>query len=314
MSLATHSPRTAANDLLTAAMPAAFVFLWSSGFIGAKLGMPYTEPFTFLALRFLLAAAILLPFLVLLRTPWPRSWADAGHITATGLLLNVGCLGSCFYALSLGLPGAIIAVIGGLQPLLTGILASTLLGERVTARQWLGLFLGFGGVVLVLSDKLSLAGAPPLAIGAAFMGLAAITAATLYQKRFCADVPLRSGAAIQFVTSSALILPIAMFAEDFTVRWTGEFIFALLWLSIALSIGALSLYWLLVKRGAASKVTSLFYLTPPTTAVMGWLAFGEQFGTAALIGMAIAVAGVALATREAGQQAGKDMPSRRARD
>lgn len=309
MSLATHSPRTAMEDFLTAAMPATFVFLWSSGFIGAKLGMPYTEPFTFLALRFLLAAAILVPFLVVWRTPWPRSWADAGHITMTGILLNVVCLGSCFYALSLGLPGAIVAVIGGLQPLLTGVLASTLLGEKVTMRQWLGLVLGFGGVVLVLSDKLSLAGAPPVAILSAFMGLAGITAATLYQKRFCADVPLRSGTAIQFATSATVILPVAIFAEGFTVRWTGEFVFALLWLSIALSIGALSLYWLLVRRGEAAKVTSLFYLTPPTTAVMGWLVFGEQFGAIALLGMAIAVAGVALATREGDPRGGKDAPS-----
>jgi drug/metabolite transporter (DMT)-like permease len=298
MSIAVENRRAASQDYLTAAMSAAFVFLWSSGFIGAKFGLPSAGVFTFLAMRFLLASALLVPFLILLRTPWPSSWRDAGHIAVSGLLLNIGCLGSCFYAMSLGLPGGIVAVIGGLQPLLTGILAAHLLREDVDARQWLGLGLGFAGVVAVLSDRLSLGTAPASAIGFAFFGLVCITLATLYQKRFCANVPLRSGAAIQLGASALFCLPAAMLVEGFSVQWSPELVLALLWLAGPLSLGALTLLWALVRRGAASKVSSLFYLTPPITALMGWLFFGDRLGVVALIGMAVVVAGVALATQQ----------------
>ena len=298
MSVALENRPAATVDALALTMAGAFVVLWSSGFIGAKFGVPYAGAFTFLTLRFWLALALLLPALVLWRTPWPQSWADAGHMAVAGILLNVGCLGGCFYAISLGLPSAIVAVIGGLQPLLTGVVAGTLLGERVSARQWLGLSLGFAGIVMVLSDKLTLGSAPPLAIVTAFLGLLGITGATLYQKRFCTGIPLRSGAAIQLAASSMITFPIALAMDGFAVHWTGEFVLALLWLAGGLSIGALMLLWALVRRGAASKVSSLFYLTPPTTAVMGWAFFGERFGTLALIGMTVVVIGVALATRQ----------------
>jgi drug/metabolite transporter (DMT)-like permease len=303
MSLAIENRRVATADFATAAMAAAFVVLWSSGFIGAKLGLPYAGAFTFLALRFLLASALLLPFVLLWQAPLPRSWGDAAHIAFSGILLNCGCLGGCFYAISLGLPAGIVAVIGGLQPLLTGILAATFLRERVTAGQWIGLVLGFAGVVLVLSDRLSVGNAPTIAVVFAFLGLSSITLATIYQKRFCTNVPLWSGAAIQLTTSAVIMLAAGVLMEGFTVRWSGELAVALLWLAVALSIGALTLLWALVKRGAASKVSSLFYLTPPTTAVMGWLFFGERFGAAGLLGMAVVVAGVALATRERNQPA-----------
>jgi len=310
MSLTLESRRAVLADVASAAMPLTFVFLWSTGFIGAKLGLPHAGPFTFLSLRYLLAAALLLPFAILWHAPWPRSWADAGHIAVTGLLVNCGCLGACFYALSLGLPTAVVALIGGLQPILTGVFAGALLRERVSTWQWLGLGLGFAGVLLVLSDRLSLGSAPPIAIAAAFMGLLAITAATLYQKRFCANVPLRSGALIQLTLSAAVMLPIAAMTEGVAVNWNGEFVFALVWLAVVLSLGALTLLWALVRKGAAAKVSSLFYLTPPTTAVMGWLVFDERFGALALLGMAVVVAGVALAARDTAQPAAvKTTPS-----
>ncbi len=298
MSIALESRRASAQNTITVAMSVAFVFLWSSGFIGAKFGLSSVGAFTFLALRFLLAGALLVPFLILLRTPWPSSWRDTVHIAVSGMLLNVGCLGSSFYAMSLGLPGGIVAVIGGLQPLLTGILAAYLLREQVDGRQWLGLGLGFGGVVMVLSDKLSLGNAPFSAVALAFLALVCITLATLYQKRFCANVPLRSGAAIQLGVSALACLAVAFPAEGFAVEWSTVLVGALLWLAGPLSLGALTLLWLLVRRGAASKVSSLFYLTPPITALMGWLFFGDRLGVVALIGMAVVVAGVALATQQ----------------
>lgn len=303
MSLAIENRRVVGADFVTAAMAGAFVVLWSSGFVGAKFGLPYAGAFTFLALRFMLAGALLLPFVLLWRAPWPRNWGDAAHIAFSGVLLNCGCLGGCFYAMSLGLPAGIVAVIGGLQPLLTGILAAAFLGERVTARQWIGLVLGFAGVVLVLSDRLSVGNAPALAVVSAFVGLSSITLATIYQKRFCTNVPLWSGAAIQLTTSSIVMVAAGLLVEGFAVRWSGELAAALLWLAVALSIGALTLLWALVRRGAASKVSSLFYLTPPITAIMGWLFFGERFGVAGLLGMTVVVAAVALATREQNQPA-----------
>ena len=298
MSIAVENRRFAAQDYATAAMSAAFVFLWSSGFIGAKFGLPSAGVFTFLTLRFLLASALLWPFLILLRTPWPSSWRDTGHIAVSGLMVNVGCLGSCFYAISLGLPAAVVALIGGLQPLLTGMLASYLLREEVNGRQWFGLGLGFAGVVMVLSDRLSLGNAPGAAIAFAFTGLISITLATLYQKRFATNVPLRSGAAIQLGVSALACLPVAMLSEGFAVAWNMQFVAALFWLAGPLSLGALTLLWLLVRRGAASKVSNLFYLTPPITALMAWLLFGDRLGALALAGMAVVVAGVALATQQ----------------
>ena len=298
MSLAVEGRQAAIQDYATAAMSAAFVFLWSTGFMGAKYGLPFAGVFTFLSLRFLLASALLVPFLLLLRTPRPSSWRDTGHMAISGLMLNVGCLGGGFYAMSLGLPGGIVAVIGALQPLLTGILASYLLREDVDGRQWLGLGLGFAGVVMVLSDRLSLNSAPFAATVFAFLGLISITVATLYQKRFCANVPLRSGAAIQLGVSALACLGPAFLLEGFEAQWTMQLLGALLWLAGPLSLGALTLLWLLIRRGAASKVSSLFYLVPPVTAAMGWLLFDERLGAIALTGMAVVVAGVALATQQ----------------
>lgn len=297
MSLAIENRRPLADDALALSLAGLFVVLWSTGFIGGKFGLPYAGPFTFLTLRFALALAMLVPLLLIWQTPWPQSWRDVGHMAVAGLLLNIGCLGGCFYAMSLGLPSAVVAVIGGLQPLLTAMFAGVFLGERVRVRQWLGLGLGFVGIVMLLSDKISLGSAPPVAIVAAFAGLTGITATTLYQKRFCTGIPVRSGAAIQLAAALVVTLPLGLAMDGLAVHWTDEFVLALLWLA-GLSIGVMILLWVLVRRGAASKVSSLFYLTPPTTALMGWAFFGERFGTLALLGMAIVVIGVALATRE----------------
>jgi drug/metabolite transporter (DMT)-like permease len=299
MSLSVESRPAAFTNFAAAAMPLTFVFLWSTGFIAAKLALPHTGPLTLVALRFLIAAALLIPLVILWRAPWPASWRDVGHIAVTGVLVNCLALGGGAFALSLGLPTAIAALIGGLQPMLTGVLAGPALGEKVSNRQWLGLGLGFAGLVLVLSDKLSLQYAPPLAIVGAFAALIGMTVATLYQKRFCANMPLRSGAAIQFTAASAIMLPIAILAEGLAVEWTPVFALTLGWLAGGLSLGALTLFWILVRRGAAAKVSSLFYLTPPVTAVMGWLTFNERLGLLALIGMIVVSAGVILATRQA---------------
>ncbi len=274
--------------------PGVFVFLWSTGFIGAKLGLPSAEPMTFLALRFSLVSACLLAFVLIVRAPWPQSWAAAGHIAIVGLLLHGVYLGGVFASIDLGVEAGVSALIVGVQPLLTAVAAGPVLGERVTPRQWLGLLLGFLGVTLVVWQKLALGLGTPLGMSLSVLALFGITAGTLYQKRFCSEMPLRSGNAIQFAAATLATGLLAFGFESRIIDWTPEFVFAMAWLVIVLSFGAVSLLIILIRRGAASRVASLFYLVPPSTAILAWLIFDERFGPLALAGMALVVLGVAL--------------------
>ncbi|MDX5445371.1 MAG: DMT family transporter [Zoogloeaceae bacterium] len=286
------------GPLLTAAMPLLFVVLWSTGFIGGKLGLPYAEPLTFLAIRYALVLALMLPLVLLTHAPWPSDRRQYLHIGVSGLLVHGLYLGGVFTAIGAGLPAGITALVVGMQPLLTALGAGWLLGEHVVGRQWLGLALGFGGVALVVIGQSGSAGfdAP---LGAmlipALLALAGITAGTLYQKRYCPAFDLRTGAVIQFIPTLIVTALAAWASEAMAVEWSGEFVFALGWLVVVLSLGAISLLNLLIRSGGAVNVASLFYLTPPTTAVMAWLLFDERLAPLALAGMAVAVAGVWLA-------------------
>lgn len=277
--------------------PLVFVLLWSTGHIGTRLGMPYAEPFTFLAWRFAIGAAMMTAVAVAFRAPWPTTWTEAGHIVVAGVLLHSVYLGGVFVAISLGMTTGVLALITGMQPVLTAALVGPMLGERVSSRQWLGLLLGLGGTGLVLWNKVSLDDLGAGSIAAAVIGVVSITLGTVYQKRFCANLDLRSGTALQLGTAALLIGLCALLFETRQVQPTGEFVFALLWLVVVLSVGGYNLLYYLLRRGAASKVTSLFYLTPPTTAVMGYALFGETLAGTALIGMALAVVGVAMVNR-----------------
>ena len=277
--------------------PLIFVLLWSTGHIGTRLGTPYAEPFTFLAWRFVIGAAMMTAIAVAFRAPWPTTWAEAGHIVLAGLLLHGVYLGGVFVAISLGMTTGVLALITGMQPVLTAALVGPMLGERVSSRQWLGLLLGLGGTGLVLWNKVSLDDLGAGSIAAAVIAVLSITLGTVYQKRFCANLDLRSGTAMQLGVSALLIGLSALLFETRTVQPTGEFLFAVGWLVIVLSVGGYNLLYYLLRRGAASKVTSLFYLTPPTTAVMGYALFGETLAGTALVGMALAVVGVAMVNR-----------------
>jgi drug/metabolite transporter (DMT)-like permease len=191
----------------------------------------------------------------------------------------------------------VVALIVGLQPLLTGLAAAPLLGERVTPRQWIGLMLGIAGVALVVMQKATVAGLTAFAVLMGVIGLLSITAGTLYQKRWCGAFDLRTGSVIQFAAALAVLGPIALAFESRTIEWTASFVFALAWLVIVLSIAAISLLALLIRRGEATKVASLFYLTPPTTAILAYLAFGEVFTPLAILGMVVSAVGVAMVTR-----------------
>jgi drug/metabolite transporter (DMT)-like permease len=280
--------------------PALFVLLWSTGFIAAKLGAPYAEPFTFLSLRFTLVLLLMAPLAFLLRARWPATLREAGHIAAAGVLIQGGYLAGCFAAVYHGMAAGWVALIVGMQPVLTAVAASPFLGERVTPVQWLGLLLGFVGVTLVMWPRAELQTLQPVSVIWAVTALLSMSAGTLYQKRYCPSFDLRSGSVIQFTAALLILLPLALLTETMQVRWSAEFIFALAWVVLILSIGAISLLFHLIAHGEATRVASLFYLTPLITAVMAYLMFGETLTTLAMLGLAIGIAGVALVMRKPG--------------
>jgi drug/metabolite transporter (DMT)-like permease len=282
------------------AVPFVFVIIWSTGFVAAKFGLPYAPPLTFLLLRFAGVLVVLLPLVLLMRAPWPLG--RMRHIALAGVLLQAGYLSGVWCAIKLGMPAGISALIVGMQPILTAF-AAPLVGESVRRRQWLGLVFGLCGVGLVVANKISLIGLSSQSIALCMFALFSITAGTLYQKRYCASFDLRTGTIIQFAASFVVVLPFAVVFEQMTpllktVQWTPQFMGALLWSVIALSIGAIFLLFALIRKKAATQVTSLLYLTPPTTALMAWAMFGESFSMVGVAGMLMAVIGVALVVRK----------------
>lgn len=273
------------------------MLLWSSGFIGAKLGLPFAEPLSFLLVRYLCVIVLLTLIAVAMAAPWPRDLRQTLHIAASGILIHALYLGGVFTAIHRGLPAGITAMIVGLQPLLTAVGAGALLAERVSPRQWVGLALGFGGVAMIVAHKTGAVPTTQLAAMAtpAVLALLGITLGTLYQKRFCPRFDLRTGSVIQFIASALITLPFALASEAMDIAWTAQFTFALGWLVLVLSIGAITLLNLLIRSGSAVNVARLFYLTPPTTAVLAWAIFGETLTGLALGGMVLAVAGVWMA-------------------
>jgi len=282
--------------MLQRAAPFLFVFLWSTGFLGAKFGLPYADPLAFLLVRYLLVITLMGSIALAWRAPWPRDARQWLHIGIGGLGVHALYLGGVFVAIGKGLPAGVTALVVGLQPLLTATVAGRLLGERVLTRQWAGLVLGFGGVGLVVSHKLG-SGFQAEALWPALAALLGITAGTLYQKRFAPHFDWRSGAVAQFLPTAIVTGLIVIGMDRFRIEWHGEFFFALGWLVLVLSVGAISLLNWLIRHGSAVNVASLFYLTPPTTALLAWALFGETLGGPALAGMALAVFGVYLARR-----------------
>jgi len=292
-----HALTASRSPLWRGLVPAGFVVLWSTGFFIGKLGLADAQPFTILFLRFALASLLMAALALALGSVWPRRPRQALHLAVVGILLQTVYLGGCYAAMAAGLPAGITALVVGLQPLLTATVVGPLLGERVGPKHWLGLALGFLGVALVLWDKLDVAGLESWGVVFALAGLVGITAATLYQKRFGGAVDLITGTAIQYAAAALTTLPIVLFLGWGPIHWTGSFIFSLAWLTLALSIGAVTLLLWLIRRGAASKVASLFYLTPPAAAVGSYLLLGETLAAPALAGMALAAVGVALVNR-----------------
>ncbi len=293
-----------ASPLWLKLSPALFVFLWATGFVGATWGLPYAEPFTFLSYRFSIVAVLLVIIALSTRAVWPATPKQCAHNMIVGILIQGTYLGGVFYAISRGMPTGLSALVAGLQPALTALAARPLLGEHVSRLQWLGIALGFAGLVLVLWNKAGITGDAgwPLdwiALGCAGLATIGITAGSMYQKAFMTGQDIRTGTVWQYIGALVPVLVLSWLLEEGTVHWTTDFIFAMVWLCLVLSIGAVSLLMLIIRHGDVSRVAGLFYLVPVVTAVMSYFLFGEQLNAVQIGGIAVTAFGVALVSRRA---------------
>lgn len=278
------------------AMPAVFVLIWSTGFIVARYGMPYAPPLKFLAVRYALSLVCFAIWVALARVRWPKERAQWGHLAVTGVLMQAGYLGGVWAAVHAGMGAGLVALLVGIQPVLTAIWLS-FNGGRISQRQWAGLLLGLAGLVLVVSRKFGQGSeVSALTMGLAVMALLSITAGTLYQKRFVAPCDVRSASAVQMAAALLVTLPFAAM-ETQGIEWNAYSTGAMAWSVLALSLGGSSLLYMLIQRGTATAVTSLLYLVPPCTAVMAWLLFGEPITLVTLLGIGLTAAGVSLVVR-----------------
>jgi len=278
-------------------MPAVFVLIWSTGFVAARFGMPHAPPLGFLSLRYALSILAFVVWVAWARAAWPQGRAQWLHLSVVGVLMHAGYLGGVWVAVKGGLGAGLVALLVGLQPLLTALWVSATGSEhRVTGRHWLGLALGLAGLVLVVGHKLQLGEASLPNVAAGLFALLCITAGTLYQKRWVQPCDVRTANTVQLMAALAVTLPLAML-EDGTVQMHPELVGAMVWSVLVLTLGGSSLLYLLIQRGAATAVTSLMYLVPPTTALMAWVLFDETLSASVLAGLGLAAAGVALVVR-----------------
>jgi len=279
-------------------MPAVFVLIWSTGFIVARYGMPYAPPLKFLVVRYALSVLCFGLWVAATRVAWPVRRAQWLHLAVTGILMQAGYLGGVWAAVKAGMGSGLVALLVGLQPVLTALWMS-MHGGAITKRQWTGLLLGFAGLVLVVSRKLGQGGeVNALTMGLAVFALLSITAGTLYQKRFVAPCDVRSASAVQLAAALVVTLPFALF-ESGAIIWNAAVIGSMAWSVLALSLGGASLLYMLIQRGTATAVTSLLYLVPPCTAVMAWLLFDEPITLVTLAGISLTAVGVSLVVRSA---------------
>ncbi|MBU3583086.1 DMT family transporter [Polynucleobacter sp. 15G-AUS-farblos] len=269
-----------------------FVLIWSTGFVIARLAMPYVEPATFLFWRFSGVLAAMAALSLVWKISWP-SWSQIKHIAVAGILLQFGYLLGVWFAVRLGMTAGLVAIIVGLQPILTAWFAAWI-SEKVSTRQWIGLAFGFAGVALVVAEKISFAHIPFVSYLLAFIALLSITFGTLYQKKYCPVFDLRAGSSIQFGVSAILCFICMYFFESGEMVWNASVTGALIWSIFPISIGSISLLFMMIRKGAATKVTSFLYLVPPTTAVMAWILFGEPFTVLMAVGLGLTMTGVVL--------------------
>lgn len=281
---------------MTRFFPALFVILWSTGFVGARLGMPHAEPMSFLSLRYIFAILILLLMALALRVPWP-GYKIALHSMVVGFLLHGLYLGAVFWAIDKGLPAGITAMVVGLQPLAVAVFAGLILREVISRDHWAGLGIGVVGLVLVIAPKIEFAnsGISPINIGVVIGAMLASTFGTIYQKKFAVNVPLRTGTIFQYIGALMPSFLYAFLFESFSFNWNGELVFAMAWLVIVLSIISIFLLMILIREGSVAQVASLFYLVPASTAIIAYFLFGETLNWIQLSGMILCALGVRMA-------------------
>jgi drug/metabolite transporter (DMT)-like permease len=277
------------------AMPIVFVLIWSTGFIVARYGMPYAPPLKFLATRYALSLLCFAVWVALARVTMPSNRAQWLHLAVVGVLVHAGYLGGVWSAVKLGMGSGLSSLIVGLQPVLTALWLSSM-GGKVSLRQWTGLAFGFAGLLLVVSSKLGYGEATALNLSFAGMALLSITAGTLYQKRFVAPCDVRSANAVQLGAALMVTLPLALLESE-SMQWNVQLAWAMAWSVVGLTLGGSSLLYILIQRGAATSVTSLLYLVPPTTALLAWILFGEAITVATVSGTVLTALGVWLVVR-----------------
>lgn len=284
--------------------PAVFVFLWSTGWISARAAAPYADPLTFLATRFSLATLAMALLVLAMRADWPKRGADAGHAMLTGVLLHTGYLSTVWYVVAHGVPAGVSGVIAAVQPILTALLAPMLVGERISARQWAGIGLGFLGILIVLAPKIAAVEAAKLAelrwlFVLNFFGMVSVTLGTFYQKRFIPSGDLRTITMLQYVGAALSTWVVAyVFEPNLRLEWTAGSIATMAWSVIALSVGAVMLLLWLIRQGAVSRAATLIYLVPSVVVVQAWLLFGETVSALQIGGIVVTALGVLLAVRK----------------
>lgn len=287
------------QDALVGAMPVVFVLIWSTGFIVARFGMPYAPPMKFLVLRYALSVGCFAVWAFATGARFPANRSQFKHLAVIGMLMHGGYLGGVWAAVKLGMGAGLAALLVGLQPGLTAVWISSR-GGAVSRRQWSGLLLGFGGLALVVWQKLGIGEINAANFALALGALLSITAGTLYQKRFLAPCDVRTANLVQLCAAFVVTVPLALLESE-GMQWNGQLIAALAWSVLALTLGGSSLLYLLIQRGAATAVTSLLYLVPPCTALMAWLLFAEPIAMSTVLGMGLAALGVSLVVRPAGR-------------
>jgi drug/metabolite transporter (DMT)-like permease len=276
--------------------PILFVLLWSTGFVGAKYGLPYADPFIFLSVRVLVAAILLFGIARILKLPIAIGSSAVNRSFLIGFFLHACYLGGVFYSISQGIPAGVAAVVTSLQPVLVSLFAVKVLGEKLTTREIVGLFLGLAGVVLVLGPTLN-SQIPAISVVAIVVALIGSTTATLLQKKIGADIPLLAGTAYQYLASGAILGVFAVTTGGTQITWSPQFTSAFIWLVLVLSVGAILLLLWLLNSGSAASVSSLFYLVPPATALEAFFLFGEKVNTQGFLGIGVTALGVWLVIR-----------------
>lgn len=279
-------------------LPTIFIILWSTGYIAGKIGLPFAGPFTLIFLRFSVAAFVLLAVSLLTKAPWPKTLNEWKHIAIVGVLIQALQFSGLYSGMSMGVSAGVSSVIVGLMPIVTAIGAVYFLGERLSRTQIIGLGLGLAGVSLVVWNKIHIDGGSVAGYGAVLLALVGISVGSLYQKKHCSGMDLRTGGFIQLSVATVIVCIIGYFREGLAVQWTPQLVGSSLWLSFVNSIGAISVLFLLMRRGQASRVATLFYLVPSVTAFMGYLVLNETLSSLQVAGFLISAAGVYLSTRK----------------